>query len=188
MRRALGLAAVALSALALGTVAVAPVSARGLITTTCPAGSQLVAYGSAVVTGDDVTGADPSNVWATATYTRTFQIYHVSGRTFCSSWRDSGTFTTVGGTSPAGTGTVAAGVTGNLTRTRVQTFTGTWQPHAPTSGSLGVRPAPFDLLSLYFTDVSGITVTWYSDLYMTPANGSWGSRTGFPSYCDITSP
>jgi hypothetical protein len=179
MKRALGLAAVAFCALALGAVAVAPASARGLISTTCPAGSQLIASGSTVVTLDSVTGADPSNVWATANYTRTFQLYRVSGHTFCATWRDSGTFTTVGSMSPAGTGTVDAGVIGNLTRTRVETFSGTFWPHGlPTSG---------DLLSAYFVGVSDVNVTWYVDLYTTPANGAWGSRTGFPSYCDITS-
>src|ERR1700755_2284505 len=100
MKRALGLAAVASCALALGAVAVAPASATGLISTTCPAGSQLIASGSTVVPGAAVTGADPSNVWAIGNYTRTFQFYRVSGHTFCVAWRDTGTFTTVGGASP----------------------------------------------------------------------------------------
>src|SRR3982751_6465774 len=137
MKRALWIAAAALCALALGAASTA--SAKGLVTisTTCPSGSQLIASGSAIVAGDSVTGADPSNGWATANYTRTFQLYRVSGHTFCATWRDSGSFTTTGGTSPAGTGTVAAGVTGNLTRTRVETFDGTFQPHGlPTSGDI----------------------------------------------------
>lgn len=182
MKRAL-LAAAAFCVLALGVVS--PASARGLISTTCPAGSQLIAYGSTVVAGDPVTGADASNVWATANYTRTFQLYRLGAHSFCATWRDSGTFTTVGGTSPAGTGTVAPGVTGTLTRTRVETFTATWQPTVPTSGSIGLQFGPFDLLSLYFTSVSGVSVTWYTELYVTPASGAWGSRTGYPSYCDI---
>jgi hypothetical protein len=176
MKRALGIAAAALCALALGATSTA--SAHGLITTSCPYGSQLIASGSTAVAGDPVTGADPSNVWATADYTRTFQIYRVSGHTFCATWRDSGTFTTVGGTSPGGTSDVAAGVTGNLTRTRVQTFSGVFQPN-------GV-PVGGDVLDAYFSWVSDVNVTWYVDLYTTSANGAWGSRTGFPSYCDIT--
>jgi hypothetical protein len=178
MKRAFGFAAVALCALALGAASTA--SASGLISTSCPAGSQPVASGSVLVTGDPVTGADPSNVWATADYTRAFQLYHVNGHDFCVTWRDTGTFTTVGGTSPAGRGSVAAGVTGYLNRTRVETFSGTWQPHGATNGS-------DDLLSAYFDGVSDVNVTWYADLYLTPANGNWGSRTGFPSYCDIVS-
>jgi hypothetical protein len=181
MKRAFTLAA-ALCVLALG--AVSPASARAATySTTCPAYSQLIAYNTYLVTGDPVTGADPTNVWATATYTRTVQIYKVSGNTYCAVWRDTGTFTTLGGTSPAGTGTVDAGITGRLTRSRVETFTGTWSP----TGATGPFAGPFDVLSLYFTDVSGVTVTWYADIYTTTANGSWGSRSGYPSYCDIRS-
>ena len=185
MKRAFTLAA-ALCVLALGATATA--SATAAYSTTCPAYSQLVAYTTVLVTGDPVTGADPNNVWATADYTRTLQIYRVNKTTYCALWRDSGVFRTVGGTSPGGTGSVDPGIVGRLTRSRVETFTGTWQPQAATSGSIGAFAGPFDVLSLYFTNVSGVTVTWYADLYTTPANGSWGSRSGFPSYCDITSP
>lgn len=186
MKRALTLAA-ALCVLALGAVSTA--SAVTTYTTSCPAYSPLVASVSYVVTGDPVTGID-GNIWATADYTRTLQVYRVLGakNTFCATWRDSGTFVTVAGESPGGTGTVAAGITGTLTRTAVTTnFTATWQPHAPTSGALGVFSGPFDWTSLYFSNVQGLSLVWYSNLYLTPANGAWGSRTGYPSYCDITS-
>ena len=56
---------------------------------------------------DPVTGVDPANVWATADYTRTLQVYRVAKNTYCATWRDSGTFVTVAGQSPGGTGTVA---------------------------------------------------------------------------------
>jgi hypothetical protein len=183
MKRAFTLAA-ALCVLALGTVSTA--SAKATYSTTCPAYSQLVASTTYLVTGDPVTGADPSNVWATADYTRTLQIYKVPAtkNTYCALWRDLGTFTTTGGTSPAGSHTVEAGITGKLTRSRVEMFTGTWRP--PT-GPIGPFDGPVDVLTLYFTDVSGVTVTWYADVYITPLNGSWGSRSGFPSYCDIVS-
>ena len=183
MKRAFILAA-ALCVLALG--AVSPASALGTYTTSCPAYAQLVASTSYRVTGEAVTGAN-SNVWATADYTRTLQIYRVAKNTYCATWRDSGTFATVAGESPAGTGTVGAGIAGKLTRTAVTTsFTATWQPAAPRSGELGTFAAPFDWTSVYFNDVQGLDLVWYSNLYTTPANGAWGSRTGFPSFCDIT--
>jgi hypothetical protein len=184
MKRAFILAA-ALCVLALG--AVSPASAVGTYTTSCPAYSQLVASVSYVVAGDPVTGADGS-VWASADYTRALQVYRVPGskNTYCATWRDSGTFVTVEGESPGGTGTVAAGIAGRLTRTAVTTnFTAAFQPHAATSGALGTAAA--DWTSFYFSNVQGLDLVWYSNLYMTPANGSWGSRTGFPSFCDITS-
>jgi hypothetical protein len=154
-------------------------------TTSCPAGSQLVASATFVVTGDPVTGAN-GNVWAIATYTRTMQVFFkATTNTYCASWRDSGTFVTVAGKSPSGRGTLAAGITGRLTRTAVTTnFTATWQPGAPASGTFA---GPFDWTSLYFSNVQGLDLVWYSNLHTTPANGSWGSRTGFPSYCDIVS-
>lgn len=185
MKRVITLAA-ALCVLALGAATTG--SATVAYSTTCPAGSQLIAYTSFAVTGEPVTGADPNNVWAVANYTRTLQVYRVTKSTYCTVWRDTGTFTTVGGTSPGGTGTVVAGITGTLTRSRVQTFTGTWQPRVGTSGFLGTFPAPVDTLSLYFTNVSGVTVTWYADIYVASGIGSWGSRSGYPSYCDIVSP
>jgi hypothetical protein len=184
MKRALTLAA-ALCVLALGAVSTA--SARGMYTTTCPAYSQLVVSVSYLVTGEPVTGAN-SNVWATADYTRTLQIYKVAKNSYCATWRDSGTFVTVAGQSPAGTGTVDAGIIGKLTRTAVTTnFTATWQPAAPRSGALGTFAAPFDWTSIYFSNVQGLDLVWYSNLYLTPANSAWGSRTGYPSYCDIVS-
>ena len=184
MKRAFILAA-ALCVLALG--AVSPASAVGTYTTSCPAYSQLVASVSYAVTGDPVNDAN-GNVWATASYTRTLQVYRVPGskNTYCATWRDSGTFVTVAGDSPGGTGTVDAGIVGRLTRTAVTTnFTATFQPRAGTSGALGTAAA--DWTSFYFNNVQGFGLVWYSNLYLTPLNGAWGSRTGFPSYCDIVS-
>ena len=184
MKRALTLAA-ALCVLALG--AVSPASALGTYTTSCPAYSPLVASVSYAVTGDPVTDAN-GDVWASADYTRTLQVFRVAKNTYCATWRDTGTFVTVGSQSPGGSGTVDAGIVGRLTRTGVTTnFTGNWQPHAATSGALGTFAGPFDWTSLYFTNVQGLGLVWYANLYTTPLNGSWGSRTGFPSYCDITS-
>jgi hypothetical protein len=183
MKRAFTLAA-ALCVLALGAVSSA--SARGTYTTSCPAYSQLVVNVTYVVTGDPVTGVDPNNVWATADYTRTLQVYRVAKNTYCATWRDSGTFVTVAGQSPGGTGTVDDWIVGKLTRTAVTTnFTATWQPGAATSGPLGAGPS--DWTSLYFGNVQGLGLVWYSNLYTTLANGAWGSRTGYPSYCDIVS-
>ena len=185
MKRALTLAA-ALCVLALGAVSTA--SAVTTYTTSCPAYSQLVVSVSYLVTGDPVTDAD-GNVWATADYTRTLQVFRVpwAKNTYCATWRDSGTFVTVDAQSPGGTGTVAAGIVGRLTRTAVTTnFTASFQPHAATSGAVGPFAAPFDWTSLYFSNVQGLGLVWYSNLYTTALNGSWGSRTGFPSYCDIT--
>jgi hypothetical protein len=139
------------------------------------------------VTGESVTGRD-GNVWATANYGRTLLVFGVGKNSYCANWRDTGTFTTVAGKSPGGSGSVAAGITGTFSRTGVTTtFSARWRPNAPTTGSLGVFASPVDWTSFYFDDVSGLDLAWYANLFQTPANGAWGSRTGFPSYCDITS-
>ena len=182
MKRAL-ISAAALCVLALGMVSTA--SGRATLTTTCPAYSQLVANVTIPVTGDPVTDAN-GNVWAIANYTRTLMVYRVTATTYCATWRDTGTFTTIGSQSPGGTGYVGPGIVGKLTRTgTTNTFTGTWQPTVATSGLLPPQAGPFDWTSLYFTDVQGLAMNWYTSLYTTPLNGSWGSRTGYPSYCDI---
>ena len=182
MKRVLTLAA-ALCVLAFG--AAFPGTAQA-ITTTCPAYSQVVANVTYSVAGDPVTDA-AGNVWATANYTRTLMVVRVTRTTYCATWRDTGTFTTVDAASPGGSGHVAAGITGRLTRSATtNTFTATWQPNAPTSGPLGIGPS--DWTSLYFESPPEYGLNWYTNLYTTAANGSWGSRTGYPSYCDITSP
>jgi hypothetical protein len=182
MKRVLSMAA-ALCVLALGAASFA--SARGAYTTSCPAYSPQVASVTYAVTGEPVTGAG-GNVWSSASYKRTLMIYRVSKNSYCATWRDTGTFTTLAGTSPGGTGTVGDGISGTLTRTAVTTnFTATWQPSAATSGFLGTYAAPVDWTSFYFSNVQGLDLVWFANLYGTPAHGAWGSRTGFPSYCDI---
>jgi hypothetical protein len=185
MKRAITLAA-ALCALALG--AVSPASAHGTYTTSCPAGSQLVASVTYSVTGESITGRD-GTVWATGSYTRTLLVFRVGpGKNYCANYRDSGTFTTIGSTSPGGSGFVAAGITGTFSRTGVTTtFSAKWRPSVPTTGSLGTFASPPDWVDFFFSDVSGLDLVWYANVFQTPANGAWGSRTGFASYCDITS-
>jgi hypothetical protein len=185
MKRVITLAA-ALCALAAGAASTA--SAQATITTTCPSGSTQVASVTYAQAGDPVYGA-AGNVWAIATYTRTMLVFRIprASNTYCATWRDTGTFVTVAGKSPGGTGYVPAGIAGTLTRTAVTSnFTATYRPAAATSGSAGTHVGPFDWTSLYFTNVEGLDRVWYADLYTAGAAGSWGSRTGYASYCDVT--
>jgi hypothetical protein len=84
------------------------------------------------------------NAWANDTITRNLRIWQV-GATFCAQTSDRGTFSTFAGTSPSGSASVDAGVTGDLAGGYVSTFfTGTWNPAGspyPTRGNLGT----FDL-------------------------------------------
>jgi hypothetical protein len=184
MKRALSITA-AFLLVALATTSSA--SARTTITTGCPWNAPLIASGSYGVTDEPVQGIK-ENVWATANYTRTIAVYRVSTSSYCVAWRDTGSFTTVAGPSPGGSGTVAAGISGPLTRTGVTTnFTATWQPNVPTSGYLGSYPAPVDWTSFYFGNVQGLDLVWWTNSYRTSANGCWANRTGYPSIGDILS-
>jgi hypothetical protein len=184
MKRALTITA-ALCLVVLGITSSA--SARAMITTSCPWNAPLIASGTYGVTGEPVQGTK-GNVWAVANYTRQIAVYRVSTSSYCVTWRDTGTFTTLEGSSPGGGGTVAAGISGPLTRTAVTTnFTATWQPTVLTSGSLGTFPAPLDWTSFYFGGIQQPDLVWWTGSFQTSANGCWAYRTGYPSIGDIRS-
>jgi len=68
------------------------------------------------ITGDSDSGI--GTYWATDTYSSTYKVCQTTPGTYAVTRTDDGTFTTFGGASPSGSGTVAAGETG--------TFHGTW--------------------------------------------------------------
>jgi hypothetical protein len=151
---------------ALGGAVAAPASAD-VVSSRCPTYSSPIAVFSLNVTGDSLVGA-AGNTWATADYTQQVAIYRLGGQSFCVVTYDRGTFTTLPGTSPAGTGTIAGGITGTFTSgTRSTTFTGRWNPSAPTSGLAGTVTSGTAFLSLYFTGVSGYADVWYAANFYT---------------------
>jgi hypothetical protein len=186
MRRVLATVA-ALGAVALALTTSAYARSTTTVVTSCPSTAVVIANVTYPVAGDPVTGRY-GNVWATASYTRTLVIYRVSRTTYCALWRDSGTFVTVAADpSPGGTGSVGPGIVGTATRTAVTTnFTATWQPAGATSGSIAAQSVSSNWLSLYFTNVQGYGTVWNYGMYSTPANGCWGTRTGYPSIGDVT--
>src|SRR5262245_41099764 len=77
------------------------------------------------------------NDWANDTIYRQLQIWKVDGG-YCASVSDQGTFVTVDGTSPGGTGHVSAGITGKMKGGYTTTLlTGKLDPSKPTRGDLG---------------------------------------------------
>jgi hypothetical protein len=134
--------------------------------------------------------------WATESYTRSIQIQQVGSNLFCGSITYSGTFTTLGGQSPEGTGFVGAGVTGTLSGgMKTTTFKANFRPLAPRTGAL--PPAAFecdasfncpgysDWTSLYFDQVRGYGADRWQWVYRTAANGNW-SNSFLGSFYDIT--
>src|SRR4051794_26732945 len=107
MKRVLTLAAI------LGLAALAPISSASAANPGCPSSSVMVAAPSYTVQNGLVEGV-LGNVWATDTYTRTVAVYRVNPTTYCAIMRDVGTYTTIAGPSPAGTGFVAGGLRGRV--------------------------------------------------------------------------
>jgi hypothetical protein len=151
----------------------------------CPS-SPTAAYVSFGVGSEPLVGSS-GNVWANGTVTTTLLIYRINAQTFCVLQRDSGTFATVAGPSPGGTGTVAAGIKGSMTVSTVSTvFTAHWKGTAPTSGSLGSYPTPLDWLSVYFDDVQGLGTAYTAGLFQSAA-GCWSYKSGGAMMGDVVS-
>lgn len=84
---------------------------------------------------DDVGVA--GNVWALDTVLERIRIWQTGTNQFCVRRDDSGSFTSFAGVSPAGTGTISAGVTGSLVGTDFLRIGGIFSPTVPTTGYIG---------------------------------------------------
>ncbi len=125
------------------------------------------------------------NDWATDTINRQLQIWQVTGG-YCASVKDQGSFVTHEGTSPGGTGTVSAGITGKIKGGYTTALlTGTLDSSGPTRGNLGT----FDHLnkpSFLSYGLSGDLADWGWG-YQTANNGSWINASNPPGNTgDIT--
>jgi hypothetical protein len=92
---------------------------------------------------DQLLGLD-GEVWAVGSGYGQFRLYPAGAGAFCAVSTVAGTFTTFAGPSPAGTGTVPAGITGYLVGTNVLRFTGDFAPKLPTRGFVGSFDARCD--------------------------------------------
>lgn len=72
-----------------------------------------------------------------ASGTGRFELYQKGPETFCAVSSLTGRFTVFGGESPAGTGSVPAGLRGHVEGVNVLEFTGTFHPMLPTRGYVG---------------------------------------------------
>jgi hypothetical protein len=126
--------------------------------------------------------------WAFDAYTRHIRVWQTDQGAFCAIVSYAGGFTTVAGHSPQNTGTVGASIHGNFRGGYLATFTGTFAPTKPTSGSLGrydyacvlsadhtvsTCPGAPDWTTFYFSSTSGWTENQWGWIYTTEANGTW---------------
>jgi hypothetical protein len=151
---------------ALGAAAASPARAD-YVSSRCPTYSSPIAYVTLNETGAPLVGV-AGNVWATKNATQYVAIYRLGAQSFCAVTYETGTFTTVAGTSPAGTGTIAGGITGTFTSgTRTTTFSGKWNQSAQLSGFAGSVTSDTAFLSLFFSEESGFANVWYAANFYT---------------------
>jgi hypothetical protein len=166
-------------AIALGVV----LPARARADTSVCTGAR-VAYVSLKIANEPLAAPDGS-LWATASYTKTVVVYRVDAHTFCAMTQDSGTFTTTGGETPGGTSTLAAGLTGTLSRSTHVVVAGDWAPRVATYGFAGTFDASVDWTSFFFANVSGTRLTWAGTIYSLPGHGCFAFRLDLGIYSDL---
>jgi hypothetical protein len=168
----------------LATMSPANASAAVVKPDGCPTDKPLVVNSYATFENAADSGAD-GHVWALDAATHSIRIWRLGGNAYCVQLHDVGTFTTFGGLSPEGTGTVSGGVTGSIDGTIYLRIYGTFAPTVATTGFVGnfdeqcqqdgtcsgPRPSTgrlyfssvfsFDVGAFAFTADGGACGTWY---------------------------
>jgi hypothetical protein len=103
--------------------------------TACPAGSPLINVNQKIF--NDIDSGVLGNYWAYDDIVRHITVVSLGGNNYCASVQYQGSFTTISGPSPGGTGAVAAGVIGTFQGGYTALFTGTFNPAVKTKGSIG---------------------------------------------------
>ncbi|MCL4524052.1 MAG: hypothetical protein M1451_09095 [Acidobacteria bacterium] len=137
----------------------------------------------------DIDSGMAGNYWAYDQYNRHIQVWQLTSNSFCAVVKYTGSFSTVQGTGPGGTGTVSGGVTGTMEggyRTTVFTANLKAIPEWKTKGNIGSFNYGCDATGRtcddtvrvfwgdkYFTDINGFDQTWWGWVYHAGDNGSW---------------
>ena len=132
--------------------------------TACPAGPPLINVNQKI--SDDIDSGVLGNYWAYDEIVRHITVVSLGSNKYCASVQYQGSFTTVNGSSPGGTGTIADGVIGTFQGGYTADFTGTFNPTVKTKGSIGtvdyacnastgICPGYVDWTKQFFTGVGG---------------------------------
>ena len=124
------------------------------------------------------------HVWALDQGTQYIQIWQTGENAYCVKRRDVGTFATYAGVSPAGTGTISAGVTGSFQGTTYLRINGIFKANVPTSGYIGDFDAQCQqdgscsgqrlrTSALYFSRTNKVDFGWFLFAADGGACGKW---------------
>jgi hypothetical protein len=117
-------------------LATVPQTARSAAVEACPGGGPLVVNAYATYRNSADIGAD-GHVWALDAARESIQLWQIGTNTYCLKRQDLGTFTSLSGVSPEGTGTISGGVTGRWYGEIVAVIHGTFAPKLATQGFVG---------------------------------------------------
>jgi hypothetical protein len=150
--------------------------------TACPAGPPLINVNQKI--SNDIDSGVLGNYWAYDEIVRHITVVSLGSNNYCASVQYQGSFTTVKGSSPGGTGTIADGVIGTFQGGYTADFTGTFNPTVKTKGSIGtvdyacnastgICPGYVDWTTQFFTGVGGFNQVWWGWVYHAGNNGNW---------------
>ena len=135
-----------LSALSAGAVSISAMAGPADAAPTtpvpvCAGAKDLVVDVTQGVLNQPLVPARDGHMWANFDYTQHLRLWAVGAQQYCVRKDFEGTWVSVAGPSPSGTGTVSDGVTGTFQGTELWEWTAELSPTAPTSGDLGVVDA-----------------------------------------------
>ena len=158
--------------------------AKQLSASSCGSGPVVINVHETVV--NDIDSGQGGNYWAYDDFQRTIQVRDNGDGTFCAIVRYEGKFTTVAGTSPGNTGSVAAGITGSFNGGYRATIRGSLlaSPAWSTRGDVGTVDYQCDAsagtcvnavnwVTQYFSANADFAFDWWGWRYHTAQNGDW---------------
>ena len=134
---------------------------------------------------NDPTRGTAGNTWAMLDYIQHIQVWKVGtvptpggAEKFCALVRYQGSFTTLTGKSPQGTGSVSAGIDGSFEGGYRLVFKADELPNPSesTRGHIGTFTGPgglFDWRTFFFTNIGSDDQQWWGWIYHGGNNGTW---------------
>lgn len=154
--------------------------------TACPAGQAIVNVNQKII--NDIDSKVAGGYWAYDEEVRHINVFDLGDGNYCATVKYQGSFETISGDSPQGTGAVGDGVVGTFQGGYTATFTAdSFTPTVKTKGSIGTYdyecdpgtgdcPRYVSWLGLFFTsnsDFADFDLPWWGWVYHAGNNGSW---------------